>query len=114
VADWREVARKEGWTASTTSVRIPLGGRKHTIQVLDLGDELELHADVPDMNADQLVELLVSNRSSGLAYWYIHAGYAWSVSRCPRLATMLEMATYMRETAALADRLELRLSETDS
>jgi hypothetical protein len=113
VADWREVARKEGWTAFTKSVRIPLGGRKHTIQVKELGDELEFYADVPDVDADQLLDLLVSNRSSGLVYWQIDDGDAWAVSRCPRLASRPEMAAYMRETAALADRLELRLSETD-
>jgi len=114
VADWPEVARKEGWTAFRMSVRIPLGGRKHTVQVRDLGEEVEFYADVPTTDAAQLLNLLVSNRSSGLAYGHIDRGSARAASRRPRFATQSELAAYMRKTAALADRLELRLSESES
>ncbi len=113
MADWREVANKEGWTAFRQSVRIRLGGRKHAVQVRVLGDELEFYAALPGMDAAQLIGLLVWNRSSGLAYWDIDDGNARAVSRCPRSATQFEMAAYMLETAALADRMELRLSELD-
>lgn len=113
MADWREVATTEGWTVFSKSVRIRLGGRKHTIQVHDLGAELEFYAALPETDTAQLVDLLVMNRSTGLAYWHIDGGYPWAVSRCPRSARASEMAEYMRETAALADRMELRLSDLD-
>ena len=113
MADWREVAKKEGWTAFSKSVRIRLGGRKHSVQVQILGDELEFYAALPEMDAAQLIGLLVSNRSSGLAYWDLDGWSARAVSRCPRSATQFEMAAYMLETAALADRMELGLSELD-
>lgn len=73
----------------------------------DLGDELEFYADSPETDAVQLIDLLVFNRSSGLAYWDMDdETFGGESSRCPRSATMPEMAAYMREAAALADRME--------
>ncbi len=114
MADWREVAQKEGWAAFKSKIRLPLAARKHTVHVVDYGDELEFFADVPDTySPDQLLDLLIANRSNRLAYWHVDEGVVWAVSRCPRLATKRQMAAYIRETAALADRLEMRLSDVD-
>lgn len=113
MADWREVAKGEGWVPFRSSVRIRLGARRHTIHVSDVSDELEFYASAPQTDVGQLIELLVSNRSSGLASWHVDDGHAWAVSRCPRSAAKSEMAAHMRETASLADRLELRLSDID-
>jgi hypothetical protein len=114
VADWRDVARGEGWKVFRKSVRLTLGARQHTVRVRERELELEFAADVPRMaDPADLVELLVMNRSAGLAYWHVDNGHAWALSSCPKTATDQVMAAYLRETAALADRLELRLSEID-
>lgn len=114
MADWREVSRREGWTAFSDSVRVTLGQRKHKIWVRDLGYVLEFFVMVPPVaDKTHLVDLLVANRVAALAYWHVADGDAWAVSICPKAAGNRQMAAYMRDTAALADRLELQTSESD-
>lgn len=115
MADWRDVAKREGWQAFSTSVRVRLGARKQAVQIRDHGGlEYEFYSEVPSgQDPDQLVALLMINRNAGLAYWHVEDGRAWATSMCPKRANPKEMAAYLLDTAALADRLELRLSEVD-
>lgn len=114
MADWRAVAKHEGWPAFSASVRVRLGARKQTVQVRDHGgQDYEFYSAVPPVDASQLVVLLMVNRVAGLAYWHVEGGRAWATSICPKTASQVQMAAYLRDTAALADRLELRLSEFD-
>jgi len=113
VADWRDFAANEGWTSTAKTIRVPLGDRAHTVNVLPLDGELEFWSSVPWLNTDQLIALLVANRTIGLAYWHVENGQAWAVSRCSRDASYVQIVASIRATAALADRLELRLSDVD-
>jgi len=114
MADWHEVARREKWHAGVHTARVTLGQRKHTVRVLDRGTELEFVAEVPvGASDDDLVRLLETNRTAGLAFWYVTDGQPFAMSMCPKSANPQVMAAYMRETAALADRYELRVSEID-
>ena len=114
MAEWRKVAKSQGWLAGVHTVRVKLGAREHTVQVLDSGSELELVARVPGgVRTGDLLSLLESNRRNGLAWWHVSEDAAVATSRCPRSATSADMALYLLETARLADRYELSVSEVD-
>jgi len=114
MAEWRKVAKSQGWPDGVHTVRVKLGARQHTVQVKGCGGELELVARVPGgARAADLLSLLESNRRNGLAWWHVSEDVAVATSRCPRSATSAEMALYLLETARLADRYELSVSEVD-
>lgn len=98
-----------------SSVSVRLGTRSHRVCVQQVGGVCELTAVVGcARTAEDLVELLEANRTSGLAWWHVSEGEALAVSRIPPSASAEIVSLHFRETAALADRLEQRVSETDS
>jgi len=115
VPDWQGVADRQGWPRTRSSVQVLLGDRVQTVQVAARADELELTSTVPSMpDAAELVRLLEENRRTGLVWWRISDGAAEAASRCPRWADEELIGHYLRDTAALADRYELRISEIDT
>lgn len=114
MADWREVAAGERWKAGKQSVRVLLGKRQHTVHVVDHGAEYEFYSRVPFVERlSEVVALLEVNRTAGLAFWHVDDGQPVAMSMCPKHATKRTMATYLRDTAALADRYELKANEID-
>lgn len=114
MTDWQAATRAEGWTTFTRSVRVQLGTRKRTVHVHEDVEELMFYAEVPQPDTAGLIDMLSVNSLPGLAYWHVDGGHVWAVSRCPQQAGAAEIVTYLKETAALADRLELRCSDKDT
>lgn len=114
MADWARVAHDQKWATFAKSVHVKLGPRKHKVKVTETDEFWQFEADVPiGLEPEDLVRMLVANRGNGLAYWHLEQGHAWAVARCPRTATPAQTAAYIRAVASLADRVELRMSETD-
>lgn len=114
MTDWHEVAAREGWRAGKRTVRVVLGNRQHTVHVVDHGTEYEFYSDVPLVGSlDEVSALLEVNRIAGLAFWHVDDGQPAAMSMCPKRVSRNIMAAYLRETAALADRYELRVSDVD-
>jgi hypothetical protein len=96
-------------------VQVLLGDRVQTVHVEERADELELTSTVPGPpDAAELVRMLEENRRTSLAWWRVSGGTAEAVSRCPVWADDELLAHHLRDTAALADRYELRTSEIDT
>ena len=115
MARWQEVADRQGWPRARSGVQVLLGDRVQTVLVAEDADGLELSSTVPgSQDASELVRMLEENRRTGLAWWRVSNGAAEAVSRCPAWADNELVAHYLRDTAALADRYELRTSEIDT
>ncbi len=112
MADWRRVAAEAGWTPRARSVAVVLGSRRHTVHVEEGSEGVTFTANLPDSDIDP-IGYLTANRSLGHAYWRIVENKLVATSRCPAGASALLMASYIRETAALADRAELAINEID-
>lgn len=114
MADWRKVARDENWQTSTQYVHVRLGPRKHTVKIIETDSYWQFEADIPPgLDSADLVRMLVANRTNGLAFWHFEQGHAWAVAQCPLAASPAQTALYLRAVASLADRAEVRMSETD-
>lgn len=115
MASWRDVADLRGWPRTAVGVQVLIGDRVQTVRVEEVADGLRLTSAVPSApDAAELVRMLEANRRTGLAWWRVNGGTAEAVSICPDWADAELLAHYLRDTAALADRYELRTSEVDT
>jgi hypothetical protein len=115
--DWHETCGRLGWSTARGGVLVPVGARRHRVQVRPEAGGLLLVGPVPLLPPKQVEalvpRLLQRNASSGLAGWHLDEDGQPVVTARVRTGDEKALVLALREVAALADHLELHLADED-